>query len=810
MSTFIQDIRFACRGLRKSPGFALVTVLTLALGIGATTAVFSMVNGVLLRPLAYAESDRLVSLNESIPALVEKYPVLPVSARHFMEWREKCSSFESLALIDPGAMTLTGEGEPEHVEAAQVSTNLFETLRVRPARGRTLLSEEDEAGHDRVVVISHRFWRRKFNADPSIVGTAITLDNEAYTVVGVLPAGFRFPSPNPLKVSELAISSQPDLFTAKVFTDAERDNLMGMFNFPVVARLKDGVTCEKATAELDTIAAQLVKMAGEDMELRAVVKPLKGALVNDHRGGLLVVLSAIGSVLLIACLNLAILHLVRAERRSFDSAIRMALGASRVRILRQALTETLLLTALGTALGMLLASGGLDLLVRIAPAGIPRLDEVRIDANVLLFALLLMGSTALLCGTLPAWRTMRSRAEQVLKAGGRTVSASGLRLHGVLVMAEVGLGAVLLITAGLLLSSFARVMRTDKGFHAPTVLAVDLTPPETYDDWKRRVDFHKRLLDRLASVPGVRSAATASRLPLQGQTWVSSAWLAGDQRLDFERPATNVRFISAGYFQTMGIPLLAGRTFDDRDESRKVAVISQQLAHKLWPSRYAVVGRRFLHEGDDEYEVIGVAKDVLADADERSVAMLYRSYREYSRRPMVVVARAAGDPFSIAESVRQAIHSIDADLPISRMYTMREVLAESVSQRRFQMLLASAFGICALLLAGLGIYGVVSYAVARRTREMGIRMALGARPSDIYHTVLRRGMTPVVLGLIGGVVGACALGRLLRSLLYGTSPTDPLTIAAVVTVMFLTAIVACYIPARRAAKVDPMVALRYE
>ncbi len=808
MSTLIQDLRFACRGLMKTPGFTAVTVLTLALGIGATTAVFSLVNGVLLRPLAYAQSDRLVSVNELIPALAQKYPVLPVSARHFMEWRDKCSSFESLSLIDPGTMTLTGKGEPEHVEAAHVSTNLFETLRVRPVLGQTLLTEEDQAGREHIAVISNAFWRRKFDADPKILGAAITLDNEAYTVVGVLPTRFRFPNPNPLKVSELAISSQPDVFTAKVFTDAERNTLMGMFNFPVVARLKAGVSCEKATAELNATATQLVQMAGQDMELRAVVKPLKGALVNDHRGGLLVVLSAVGSVLLIACLNLAILHLVRAERRSFDSALRMALGASRIRILRQALTETLLLTALGTALGMLLASGGLDLLVRIAPAGIPRLDEVRIDANVLFFALLLMGSTALLCGTLPAWRTLRSRAEQVLRAGGRTVSASGLRLHGVLVTAEVGLGAALLITAGLLLGSFARVMRTDKGFHAPAVLAVDLKPPETYD-WTRRVDFQRRLLDRLASTPGVRSAATASRLPLQGQAWISSAWLAGDQRPDFERASTNVRFVSGGYFQTMGIPLLAGRTFDDRDESRKVAVISQQLAHKLWPSQDAV-GRQFLHEGDDAYEVIGVAGDVLANADEGSVAMLYRSYREYSRRPMVVVARAAGDPFSIAESVRQAVRSIDADLPVSRMYTVREVLAESVSQRRFQALLASAFGICALLLAGLGIYGVVGYAVARRTKEMGIRMALGARPSDIYHTVLRRGMAPVAIGLIGGVAGACALGRLLRSLLYGTSPTDPLTITAVVAVVSLTATAACYLPARRAARVDPMAALRCE
>jgi len=812
MTSLWQDTRYGFRTVLRSPGFTVVTVLTLALGIGATTAIFSMVNGVILRPLAYPEPDRLVHVHEFVPALAEKFPVLPVCARHFMEWRERCSSFESLSLIEPGTMNLTGKGEPERLESMQVSANLFETLKVQPSLGRTFAPEEEADGQHRAVVITDELWRRRFNADPSAMGTAITLDNEVYTLVGVLPAGFRFPNPNPFGMPQLAISSRPDAFIPKVFTDWERDNLMGNFNFHVIARLKDGVTHQEANAELDVIAVQLVKMSGEDLELRAAVKPLKDTIVKDSRRGLLIVLCAIVSVLLIACLNLAILHLIRAERRSFDSAIRIALGANRLQLLRQALTETLLLTVLGATLGVMVAWAGLGALIRITPADIPRLDQVRIDANVLFFALLLTGVTTVLCGLLPTWRTARSNAEQVLRAGGRTAmtSATGLHMRNTLVAVQVGLGVILLITAGLLLSSFVRLMCADKGFNAPAVLAADIAPSEAkYDTQERIRDFHARLLAHLASTPGIRSAAIVNALPLQGQTWVENAYLPGDSRPSIERLITNVRFISRDYFRTMGIPLSSGRTFNETDRTRRVAIISERVARILWPDQDAL-GQQFARYENDLFEVIGVVKDVCADVGRRPIAMVYRPYWDRAPVRTVVVARAAGDPFSITGSVREAIRGVDADLPISRMYTMREVLAASISQRRFQMLITSAFAVCALLLAGLGIYGVVSYEVARRTREMGIRMAFGARPLDIYRTVLRCGMTPVVVGLFTGVAGAWALGRLLRSMLYEIGPGDPPTVVAVVTIMSLVAIMACFVPARRAAKIDPMEALRYE
>jgi predicted permease len=818
MSTLWQDVRYGLRMLARSRGYTAVMVLTLALGIGATTAIFSMVRGVLLRPLAYPQSQRLVFVGESVSQVAERIPVLPVCARHFLEWRQRCSSFESLSRSLKADMTMTGAGEPERLEALEVSANLFGTLRVSPALGR-LFTAEDEEGAGRVVVISDGWWRRKFGAAPSALGESITLDGKAYTIVGVLSEAFRFPNVNPWATAALETSARPAVFVPKVFTAQERNELMQSFRFSVVGRLKEGVTREQATAELNVIEAQIGEMAGaKDWELRAIVEPLKEVLVQDSRRGLLVILAAIGALLLIACLNLGILSLARAERRDAESVIRAALGATRAQLVRQALAEAFLVAFLGSVLGVAVAARGLEILVRIAPADLPRRSDVSIDTGVLVFALGLTGITALLFGALPAWRIAGARAEQVLQAGRRTATsaAGGVRLRSALVATEVGFGVVLLVTAGLLWESFARVLQADLGFQAPTVLAADVVLPSAKEN--QAVGFHDRLLEHLASAAGVDSAAIVNALPLEGEQLLDPVWMPGDTRPLLERPMPNMRLISPDYFQIMGIPLVEGRTFDPADRAatdgnrpRRVVVISERLAQALWHQQETVVGQKvMMADSPDSWEVIGVVTDVRAHADREAAPILYRPYWSLGVPNVVIVARTRGDPLMLAGSIRAAVRKADADVPVVRLRTMREVLEESVSQRRFQMLLTSTFALCALLLAGLGVYGVVSYTATQRTREIGIRVAFGARTAELCAMVLRQGMMPVAFGLILGIAGVLACSRLLQSLLYEVQAHDPWIIAVVTTAVLLTATLACYLPARRAARIDPMVALRCE
>jgi predicted permease len=809
MRALWQDVRFSVRMLARSRGYAVVMVLTLALGIGSTTAIFSMVNGVLLRPLAYPQPQQLVYIGESLSAVADKYPVIPVNASHFLEWRQRCSSFESLSLVDNDSMTLTGRGAPERLEVLRVSANLFETLRVTPGGGR-LFTAADEQGAGRVAVISDGLWRQKFGAAPSALGETLILDAQAYTIVGVLPAAFRFPNVNLMGAAAFQVSASPPIFVPRAFTSEERNAWMEGFNFDVIGRLKHGVTWEQATAELNVIGAEIVDLAGmKNLELRAIVEPLKEALVQGSRRGLLVILGAIGTLLLIACLNLGTLSLARAQRQEAESAIRAALGATRAQLLRQALVEAVLIALVGSAAGVAVAARGLEGLIRIAPMDLPRLSEVSIDSGVLVFTLGLTGVTALLFGALPALRTAGARAEQVLQGGRRTATTGTreLRLRNALVAIEVGLGVALLTTAGLLLDSFARVIHADAGFQVPRVLAAEIALPPKYED--QADGFYDRLFEHLASTAGVESAAIINVLPLTGESAMGAVGLPGDPRPEWERPMVNNHYASPQYFQTMGIPLLDGRSFDSSDGSRRVVVISARLARILWPDQEAVVGRKILVDGQ-EWEVVGVVKDVRAHADRKAVPTLYRPYWCLDLQRATVVARTRGDPLSLAGAVRAAVHETDADVPVTKLRPMREVLEESVSQRRFQMLLTCTFALCALLLAGLGIYGVVSYSVTRRTREIGIRAALGARAPDLFSMVLRRGMTPVALGLILGVAGALAGGRLLQSLLYEVEAHDPLILCAVALVLLLTALLACYLPARRAARVDPMVALRYE
>ena len=804
------DIRYAIRTLAREPGFAATVVLSLAVGIGANTAIFSVINGVLLRPLPYREPERLYSIREVVPKLTNLYPSLPVNLNHYFEWRKHCSALESVAVMRPSSMNLTGAGEPELLNSARVSANTFQVLGVVPRLGRSFLDEEDPEGHDHVVVISDSLWKRRFSADPGIVGRKILLDGKPHLVAGVLRPGFQFPRQTDL--GSTGISDKLDVFKPLGYSKDDLEEIAGDFNYGGIARLRPGVAPQKAIAELNVIQAAISARIPEKMDLHVAVSPLHDHIVGQSRRGLLVLLSAVGAVLLILCVNLANLSLARAAGRARESAIRTALGAGRGRLVRQTLTESILLAVLGGTLGSLLAWWGVQLLLSAAPVDLPLLSEVRLDGRVLGFALLISIATGLIFGMLPAVRSAAAQPQEALKSGNYTTTEGrrGVRVRDLLVGLEAALSAVLLITAGLLIGSFTRLMHVDKGFNIERVMAVTLSMPSTkYSEDRQKSAFYERVLEKTHTLPGVLSAGFVSALPLQGETWIDLVAPEGDQRPLFERPMVNVRFVSPDYFKTLRIPFREGATFDDTQRNRKVAIISQGTAQRLWPGRTAL-GRHMLHN-ETAVEIAGVTADIRSTSLDRDpVLMIYIPYWQRPRLAASLLVRTAMDPKAIATAVRDAIRQVDPDVPIPEMKSMQEVMSESVAQRRFQMMLVILFAGAALLLAGFGIYGVVSYSVTRRRTEMGIRMALGAGAAGLQSMVLWQGMRPVVAGLVVGIVASLAAGRVLSSLLFQVSARDPLTIAGVALVLILVSSAAALLPARRATRVDPMRVLRFE
>ena len=628
------------------------------------------------------------------------------------------------------------------------------------------------------------------------------------TVVGVLPADFRFPALSAFATRQAAVAN-PQVFVPKVFNKEELQNLLGTHNYAVVARLSPGASRQQAVAQLQAVQARMEALAGEKVGLRALVTPLLETVSGSSRRGLLVLMVAIGALLLIVCVNMANLMLARSERHSREFAVRAALGASRGALIRQGLGESGLLALAGGLLGTAIAAAGVELVKAYAPAGIPRIDELALDGRVLAFAALLVGVTGLLFGLLPAWLASRADPQNALRAGSRgaTASSGAMRLRGILVASEVGLSAALLILGGMFLNSFVRLIRADKGFRAPTVLAVDIgLSGDKYQAEAARDGFYQRLFASLATQPGVQASAISSALPLQGETWVDGVSANGGASPEF---TVNVRFVSPDFFRTMGIPLVAGRTLSEGDRGHSRAIISRGLAASLWPGQDPL-GRRFTRGNNTWFEVVGVAGDVRADADHAPVAIMYRGYWDWMPFRTVLAARAAGAPESIAGALRAAIHAADPDVPAPEMHTMSDLLDSSLALRRFQMLLAAGFALMALLVASFGIYAVVSYAVARRTSELGIRAALGARAGDLYRMILWQGMMPVIVGLLAAAAAAVAFGRVLNSLLYEVDGRDPLTIAVVAAVFALVSLAACVVPARRASRLDPLDALRYQ
>jgi predicted permease len=812
----IVEMKHAFRTFAREKAFAAFAVLTLALGIGAVTTIFSVVNGVLLKPLAYKEPGRLYAAAESISKLARMYPRLPVNAAHFRSWQEQCRSCESGALLNPASFNLTDGGEPERIEGATCTWPLFRVLGVEPQLGRTFLESDDQPGADNFVVISNSFWHRRLGADPGAVGKPIRLDGEPHIVIGVLRADFRFPSGEQIGPLN-QFPKRAEIFKPMGFNWA-RLSRVGQFNFASLIRLRPGANPARAEAEM----AAAVADAGRDMKIKvgAHLVPLQEQITGKSRAALRLLLAGVGVVLLIVCVNLSNLMLVRANKRSRDAAIRRALGAGAGDLFRPALAESLLIALGGGALGLLLAYVGVRVLVNTAPVDIPRLDEVHVSFTTLLLAFCVSAGCGILCGLWPAIRATGVEPADALRSGSRsaTEGRASQRSREWLVGLEVALSTVLLVVAALLGVSFFRITNVERGYAVDRILAADLALPNSrYQKDEQRVLFHRRALEKLETLPGVRSAGLISSLPLKAQVWGDTISKEGDTRPRAERPPALFRFVSEHYFETMGIALRQGRFPNSRDRSHKVAVVSESAARNVWPGENPI-GKLLRNDPRPEWVVvIGVVADVRTESlEKRPPMMVYVPYWDGAYwqgnvwGDATYVMRTSQDPSTMANALRSAVRELDPELPLANVLTMQKILSESLGSRRSQTLLAAVFAGAALLLACLGIYGVISYGVARRTNEIGIRLALGAQALQVSMLVLRQGMRPVFGGLFVGVAAALAVGQLIGSFLFGTQARDPAAISAVVVMLLLVAAVACWAPARRASRIDPMAALRDE
>jgi putative ABC transport system permease protein len=803
----MNDLKFAFRQLLKNPGFTAVAVLTLALGIGANTAIFSVVNGVLLRPLPFPEADRLVMIHTIHQNENQNQRWEAVFDPDFKEWNERNQVFEHMALYGNGQTTLLSGGEPERIESAAVTIDFFSLLGVKPLVGRTFAPEEHQAGGPRAVMLSESLWRNRFKADPAIVGQAITLDGQSATVAGILPDRFNFPS-------------DCDVWTSMVL-DTGRGNAMHR----ALALLKPNVTREQAQVEMDAIAARIARTFPAAAPGRSVsLVSLQEHIVGGTRSLLFVFLGAVGFVLLIACANVTNLLLAWATSRQKEIQIRIALGAGRARIVRHLLTESVLLATVGGVLGLLLAGWGLSLLIALMPPNlVPRIGEIALDVRVLGFNFALAFLTGIVFGLAPAWQASRSNANDALKEAGRSQSSSARQrfLRQTLVAAETTVSIILLIGAGLMLKSFARLSDVKLGFNPEQTLTFNLSlPGASYSSADRIKTFYREVQDRVAALPGVRARGFANAVPLGG----GGMRLYGDFAVE-GRPASETAWaskvaVSPDYFRAIGIPLLKGRCFAEADDDRApgVAIISESLARVLWPNGEALGKRVQIGIGGNSQpwlEIVGVVGSVRQD-DLRAepVSGLYVPYQQVSQMfllgAMTFVVRADGEPRSLVALLRKTIQSIDPTLPVFDVRTMEEWVSSKVAHPRFSTWLLGGFSAIALVLALVGIYGVVSYAVTQRTREIGIRLALGARSQEVARMVLRQGMRAVLIGVLCGTAAAVALTRFLAAQLYTVTPTDPLTFAGVVFVFIAVASAACLVPAFRAARVDPVEALRYE
>jgi putative ABC transport system permease protein len=815
MGVLSQDIRYGLRMLLKRPGFTLVAVLTFALGIGANTAIFSVVNAVLLNPLPFPSPERLVALGQTEPE--SRAALSNFSFRNFADLRDRSKAFERLAAYYNSSLTLTGQGEAARLRVTVATADLFPMLGASPALGRVFLTEEDNPGGGsagRPAILSWGCWQRYFGGDPAVVGRAVTLSGSTYTIVGVMPANFSFP-----------VQALPTEVWVSTALDAERTGqgaimvARGYRGWRVVGRLKNGVTVEQAQAEADMVASNLAAQfpdANKDLGIK--VMPLLESLVASLRLTLLLIFGTVGVVLLIACVNVANLLLARAVSRQREMNIRVALGASRWRITRHFMTESLMLALAGGALGALLAMWGTDLIVSFSPEGITRIAETRLDARVLAFTALVSVLTGAICGLAPALGVSRERLAEALKEGGRN-SAGGLRrgrARRLLVIVEVSLALVLLVGAGLFIRTLMRLQNVRLGFDPRNVLTMTVAKSLS-DDPEQTGEFFRQLTERLKALPGVVNASVTWQLPLSGASAMTGLAIEGQPNETGSLPMAVIHTAGPDYFRTMGIPVVQGREFTEHDNtnSAPVLIINETLAKKFFPGGDAIgkhITPGFSTTG--EYvprEIVGVVGDVKHQGLRgEAVPEFYFAQAQMPPPITTVVVRTAGDPRALAGAVRKEIQSADKNVPVYSVRTAEEYLSLSVAPTRFNMTLLVAFAAVALLLTAVGLYGVISFSVSQSTHEIGVRMALGARGHDVLRLVVWQGLSLTLVGVLVGLAVSLSLTHMIASLLYGISVTDPLTYVGVSVLLTLVALVACVVPARRAAKVDPMVALRYE
>jgi putative ABC transport system permease protein len=816
----LNDIRYAIRMLLKNPGFTVVAVVTLALGIGANTAIFSMVNTVLLRPLPYPQSDRLLWISERN----QKSQEIPISFPDFIDWRAQQTVFEQIGVYNWGDYNLTGSGDPLRLRAAQMSATAFGALRAKPALGRVFTQDEDKPGAPRVVVLSNGLWKDRFGGDPAILNQPVNLDGVSYMVVGVMPAGFVFPDPVDIWVPLAPFSSTPSY-------QQDRNNHPGLEG---VARLKPGATLEQAQTEMDMIAKRLEQeYPDSNTGVRARLDPLLDRVVGKASRALWMLLGAVAGVLFIACANVANLLLARAAARQKEMALRAALGAGRWQIVRQLLTESLLLAAVGGVVGLLLAHWCLELILALGHNAIPRAAEIRMNGGVLVFTALAAALTGVLFGLAPAWEASRPALQTMLKDSSRGATTGHNRLRQGLIVAEVSLTLMLLIGTGLLLRSFQNLQTVNPGFSSERVMSFRLDlPKQKYAALDQQNRFYQALVEKLHALPGVQAAGVATRCPLEPFNWLANYQIEGQPApASSDRPTMDVSVASPDYFRAVGIPLLRGRAFTDQDNREhlhgsgrendnnaglNVVIVDEEFAHRHWPNEDPIGRRVRIPWGEPEQNPVLTVVGVVARVKIRELSeqggfpQAYLPAWQLPETGRAVVVKTSVSPETLFSAVREQVSSLDPGQPIFNLRTVEELRSHSLAPQRLNLTLLGLFGAVAMALAAIGLYGVLAYTVTQRRREIGVRMALGAQRRDVLSLVVGQGMRLALLGVSVGLAGAFAVSRVLQTLLFEVKPTDPLTFAVIPLLLAAVAFLACYIPARRATKIDPMEALRHE